>query len=66
MELTVRVEPTTSPLPRECSTTEPREPLYINELYLMQIKLRVKTILGIGFEMERATRFELATSSLEG
>ena len=54
MELTVRVEPTTSPLPRECSTAEPREPLYFSGLYLMQIKLRVKIILGIDFEAESA------------
>lgn len=50
LELTTGVEPVTSPLPREYSTTEPREQNVIKNLFIL----------------ERATRVELATSSLEG
>ena len=55
VELQMGIGPMTSPLPRECSTTEPLEH-YQN--YSINVQL--------GREMERATRFELATSTLEG
>ncbi len=44
------LEPMTSPLPRECSTTE----------------LQEQSFLLTSFKVERETRLELATLSLEG
>jgi hypothetical protein len=52
VELTMRFELMTSPLPRECSTPEPREQL--QKFHILVEK------------MERATGIEPATSTLEG
>ena len=52
------IGPATSPLPRECSTTEPHGRKYYENI----IKLKVVSSIII---LERATRLELATFSLE-
>ena len=60
MELTTRFELVTSPLPRECSTPEPREQ--------KSTPINIATLqkLGATGRMERATGIEPATSTLEG
>ena len=57
MELVVRIELTTSPLPRECSTTELHEPATAG----LQITVRLS---APGVLLERETGFEPATFSL--
>ena len=56
-----RIELPTSPLPRECSTTE----LHGQKTNAEQKKYRFTTTKNYR-TLERATRFELATSCLEG
>jgi hypothetical protein len=55
VELLTGLEPVTSPLPRECSTTELQERYHFRSL-----------ILSTQFKVERETGLEPATLSLEG
>jgi hypothetical protein len=56
VELATRIELVTSSLPRKYSTTEPRERNFQGYRFEFNVHLR----------MERAKRFELSTSTLEG